>query len=362
MIKFTIPYAEVQVSNACTLSCQYCTNYSDYNMKGILKSKDFFQWVDSWSSKIKIKTFGFIGGEPLMNPELWDMIEYSRNGFSESTMIVTNVTLWHRWPELLDRIASLKNVHLKFSIHEPNSNYINQAIDSVLSKFDWTITDGPNVPYYFLNKNPSPEDYYNSIKGIDWPSYNNFITKNYSVPDVIAQEIDQFNLIDKLNNLRLNKSDSTNPNKKYVSNTKYFNEEYGLTFSTDITASFVKTWQGDNYHNMKPYNNDPSQAHQLCTQTYCPLLFNGRFYKCSSVALLQNVLADHGLLNDDDWQPYLNYQGIGANDSNEMIEEWMNNYAKPHKICSMCPTLADDPMKNHFDSVKRKIKIYQQRN
>jgi hypothetical protein len=66
------------------------------------------------------------------------------------------------------------------------------------------------------------------------------------------------------------------------------------------------------------------------------------------------VLGDHYLLDDADWQPYLQYNGVGIEDSDKDIQTWINNYAKPHSICRMCPTFEDQPFYTHWDKVQTK--------
>ena len=66
------------------------------------------------------------------------------------------------------------------------------------------------------------------------------------------------------------------------------------------------------------------------------------------------MLEDHFLINDTDWQPYLNYKGIGLEDTDIQIKEWIDNYGKPHNICSMCPTSHNNAFFSHWDKVKLK--------
>ena len=282
MSKPFLPYLETMISNACTLACENCTNYSDYHMKGSLRYADYEPVIDAWLERIDIGCMGFIGGEPMINPELKTFMYETQRKLNKSVMLVTNATLWHRWPDFISFIKDMGSVHLKFSVHQPNEEYIKSAIDNVLSSLNWKT-------------------------------------------DIIEHDREH-----------------------------YYNNNYKLEFTIDRSNYFTRTWQGNSYYDMKPYNNDPIQAHKMCTQTWCPLLYNKRLYKCSSVALLDKVLEDHFLSNDPDWQPYLNYNGIGIEDSDTQIREWIDNYAKPHNICAMCPTSTDPAVYSHWDKVKLK--------
>ena len=277
-----LPYLETMLSNSCTLACDNCTNYSDYNMKGSLRYSEFEPVFDAWNERIEIDCFGFIGGEPMINPELKTFMRETQRKLQKSVMLVTNMTLWHRWPNFIDFIKDTGSVHLKFSVHQPDEEYVHSAINDVMQNVDWTEVE-------------------------------------------ISKDFEQ-----------------------------YKNDDYSLVFTIDRNNRFTRTWRGNSYYDMKPYNNNPVAAHRECSQTYCPLLYKGRLYKCSSVALLDRVLKDHFLIDDLDWKPYIDYRGIGINDSNEQIQSWIDNYAKPHSICRMCPTASDQPFYSHWDRVQSK--------
>jgi len=282
MTKPFLPYLETMISNACTLACQNCTNYSDYHMKGSLRYADFEPVLDAWNERIEIDCMGFIGGEPMINPELKTFMRETQRKLKKSVMLVTNATLWHRWPNFIDFVKDMGSVHLKFSVHQPSEEYIHNAIKDVMDNVAWE-------------------------------------------PVTVTRDFKQFK-----------------------------NDDYSLMFTIDSHNRFIRTWRGTNYYDMKPYNNDPVEAYKRCQQKSCPLLYKGRLYKCSSIALLEQVLSDHFLINDTDWKPYLDYNGVGIEDSDSDIQAWIDNYKKPNSICRMCPTFEDQPFYTHWDKVKTK--------
>lgn len=279
-----ISYLETMLTYACTLSCKNCTNYSDYGMKG-----GYVKWanaklsLDSWFDRIRVDCFGFMGGEPLMNPDLETWIREFRREYPWTTiMLITNAQLFMKNLWILDIMEEVGMVYLKFSVHQPNADYIKQAKKAVLDRFDWI--------------------YGAEVKG------------------------------------------------------RYFYKEKILDFVVEDQPTFLKTYQGE-YGSMKPYNNNPIQAFKICTQQICPLLYDGKLYKCSSVGMLGRVLADHNQINDVDWQPYLN-QGLSLDCSDEELSAWANNFGKPAKVCKMCPTSADNPYHPHYSTVVSRINIY----
>lgn len=102
---------------------------------------------------------------------------------------------------------------------------------------------------------------------------------------------------------------------------------------------FWKTYRG-NYNDMKPHNSDPVRAFELCCQQTCPLLYSGRLYKCSTSGLLKDTLLRFNNPNFEDWAEYID-NGLGPDCNDEELQEFLNNFGKPNKICSQCPTTDD---------------------
>lgn len=118
---------------------------------------------------------------------------------------------------------------------------------------------------------------------------------------------------------------------------------------------FLKSFKGE-YGSTKPYDNDPIKAFDVCQQQLCPLFYEGKLHKCSTVGMLDRMLADHNQLDDPDWAPYIN-QGLDIRTvSDEVLKNWADNFGKPHmRLCRMCPTLKDSAFFNHIVLVKNKL-------
>lgn len=128
----------------------------------------------------------------------------------------------------------------------------------------------------------------------------------------------------------------------------------GSMFQVSTPEGFLGTYRNQ-LHNMKPYHNDPLDAFSICIATTCPLLYQGRLYKCVAAGLLKRVLTDHQLQDDPDWAPYISYQGIGIDCTDKELEAYCNNYNKPAEICTMCPSTKDNPWKPHIVVWKKDI-------
>jgi sulfatase maturation enzyme AslB (radical SAM superfamily) len=119
---------------------------------------------------------------------------------------------------------------------------------------------------------------------------------------------------------------------------------------------FWKTFKGS-YENMQPHASNPADAFAICCQQTCPLLHNGRIYKCSTSGLLAETLEKFDYPNNDQWQPYIQ-QGIGPDCSDSELTAFLDNFGKPAAVCRMCPSSSDVESKIiHLEHVHtRKIK------
>lgn len=271
-----IPYVETMLSYACTLSCRSCTNYSDYGMKGTVRWADAEGWFQKWAERVEFEKIGMMGGEPLINPDLYLFIRGLRKIFPSTRLrLITNVTLWKNWPDLLDVISEVGNMELKFSVHQKDAAYLKTAITDVMGKFPWKEEDD-----------------------------------------------------------------------------HYVHES--LRFEVSTTENFLRSFKGE-YGAMEPYQSHPFKSFNICQQKTCPLLYEGRIYKCSSIALLKRVMTEWKQSDSKTWEPYLGYSGIGTDDSDEEIAAWIRTFGKPEAICRMCPTSDDLAWHDHFSTVTSRI-------
>jgi MoaA/NifB/PqqE/SkfB family radical SAM enzyme len=126
-----------------------------------------------------------------------------------------------------------------------------------------------------------------------------------------------------------------------------------LRFQVKRPHTFYKTFVGE-YHEMMPHNSDPNDAFESCSQQICPLLYEGKMYKCSTNGLLKSTLARFGNVNFDSWQPYIT-TGLDPYCDPKELDKFLMNFGKPEKICSGCPTISDINSKiEHMKNVSRR--------
>jgi organic radical activating enzyme len=126
-----------------------------------------------------------------------------------------------------------------------------------------------------------------------------------------------------------------------------------MRFHVRRPDKFYKTFIGT-YENMKPHDNDPNEAFDVCCQQTCPLLYNGSIYKCSTSGLLKDTLLKFNNPNIEQWSQYL-IDGLSPDCTVAELSEFLNNFGKPNKLCRMCPTKNDlESVLIHLDNVSRK--------
>lgn len=111
-----------------------------------------------------------------------------------------------------------------------------------------------------------------------------------------------------------------------------------IRFQVNRPERFVKTFQGT-YATMTPHHSVPELAFDNCCQQTCPLLYNGRIYKCSTAGLLRDTLNRFNR-SLEEWQDYL-HDGIGTDSSDLAVEQFIANFGRPATICGQCPTAED---------------------
>jgi len=133
----------------------------------------------------------------------------------------------------------------------------------------------------------------------------------------------------------------------------------GFKFQINRPKQFFMTFQND-YTDAKPYNSNPEDAFKVCHQKQCPLLHNGRIYKCSTSGLMKDVLSRFDYPNRELWQPYWDNEhngSIGLESSDYELGLFVNNIEQPHATCQQCPSELDLITLDHTQTVEFRNKI-----
>ena len=277
-----LEYIETMVTHGCTLACEGCTNYSDYGMSGGNVSwEQHFEDLKVLTNRIRVGTYGFIGGEPFMHNRIKDWVINFKEEFPWiNLMVLTNAQMFGQHADwFLDAMEKYGMIYLKMTDHIPGAKYYADAKKKVLDRFEW----------------------------------------------------------------------------EQVEENLWFNQEHVIDFRVEPVDQFMRILKGP-YGNVKPYNNDPVEAFEICNQRICPLFYEGKIHKCSTVGMLDRMLQDHDQYDDPDWAPYIN-KGIDIRTASEQqLRAFADNHGKPRMdLCTMCPTHNDNVFFDHHPRVINKL-------
>lgn len=275
---YNLPFVEVMVLRSCNLSCKGCTTFSDLRHQGDYGDwSDTATWLKQWSSRLNLQAIGFMGGEPLIHPNIKKWIAGVREMLPNAQIrFVTNGLLLEKNLDIIDLLHDVGNSVLKISVHLEDDR-INRAIKYIMNRYDWKP-----VTEFHINR---------------WSTGNEF------------------------------------------------------KFQINRPERFYKTFQGS-YSDMRPHKNKPKDAFdQLCVQKRCPLIFQGKLFKCGTAGLTPHILERFGNPNLDLWQPYLN-TGLDVDCTDLELKNFIDNFGLPHRICGQCPTNQDlDSILDHSSNV-----------
>jgi len=106
---------------------------------------------------------------------------------------------------------------------------------------------------------------------------------------------------------------------------------------------------------MKPWDDrNPTQSYKKCGVNIYPIIYKGKLYKCPPISMLRTHATKFNMLDDADWSPYLEYEGLEANCSADEMEKFVKNIFEPHTICAMCP--ANPELKPQEEAVVKNVK------
>lgn len=274
-----LPYAEVMATYSCNLSCEGCTNYADYNHTGHADWNAVKADLERWREVVRFERFGVIGGEPLLNPRLREWLYGLRETLpGTALLLVTNGVLLERFPQVMEWLFDCAPIQLTVAPHlDPAKG--EAALRALVAASGQAFTEG--------------------------------------------------------------RVDNEHPDGVVQRDVRFESEDGGVVLDVFRPRVFVRSYRGFGT-SMRPWDHgDPRGAIEMCPCRYCPLLYEGRLYKCSQVALLRRQLGALGLLDCEDWQPYLAYEGVGPEDP-AAVARFVRSFGKAERVCGMCPARPDE--------------------
>ncbi len=121
--RFILSYFCTPLVWHCNLNCRYCDHFSPIAEKkffAIKKLKKDFKRIDKF---FDIKSIGLMGGEPLLHPQISEILEMTRKIFpSAYLMIFTNGILLDKMEENFWKICYFNKIAIKISKYDVHLN------------------------------------------------------------------------------------------------------------------------------------------------------------------------------------------------------------------------------------------------
>lgn len=135
-------YLELHASFGCNLSCESCSHYSNQNHKGNVTLDMMKEWAEPWRGKLRPNRLNILGGEPFLNPELGDILDYLRDVFDpvEEMYITTNGLLLDRNEYIIDHLKK-NRVYLSISMHAFTPEYLKKMEPIQRLMDNWMMRD-----------------------------------------------------------------------------------------------------------------------------------------------------------------------------------------------------------------------------
>lgn len=279
------------ISHSCNLTCNNCSNFNNFAIKGNSKFLDQKHFVEQWANKIHVNDFCIIGGEPFVNNDLHTWVMGLRKYFdSKDFKVVTNGSLLHKYKHNFREWFD-NGVTIEISFHD--QKHIHPAFDIIKEIL-------PNHEHYKITQP-------NMIKG-----KATHIGCEYKEAILIKNDFPAF-----------------------IINYKMEFMKWGPKYFKDGIWHF--------------YDSDQEQAHENCWHNDCPYIYEGKMYKCGTVVGAQ-AFVDTYSVKEEDRQLYKSYKPILATSNN--LKEDLLSLQKSIPQCKLCPVNMGKKEQIELDSKK----------
>lgn len=153
-MRLDVRHLEIHVANACNLSCEGCSHYSNYRHEGVVALEEADRWMAAWSARLHPRVFSLVGGEPTIHPRLPDFVRLSRSHWPDAQLrLVTNGFYLHKHPDLPRVLQGDPDVHVYLSVHHRAREYRDALKPNVELLQRWAREYGLRVHYYDSYRN-----------------------------------------------------------------------------------------------------------------------------------------------------------------------------------------------------------------
>jgi hypothetical protein len=273
-------YVEFYITNVCNLSCSDCHSFNNFNFKG---HHEFdINVYQPWAEKFNLDAYSLLGGEPLLHPNLTSWVEGTRK-------------LWPTaWAKLDSNGTYIKKVK---GLHELLVN---------------------NKYFLCINVHESK----------DWDQIQKDITRAFGQCNVIEHSDPRI----RYNGMFDNKDGHRVTGGTWLISSKGLPIHLRPSWEFQQTIASSTNWQKLSTKD-SIYTGNTKSAHDLCQSNVCHTMFEGKIYKCATMATIGKFLEQKQLRWPD--QTLYEYQPLTLDNFS------MSEYRKLRNEipqCKFCPT------------------------
>ena len=123
-----IELLEIHAAHGCNLTCDSCSHFSNQGHSGLLTPESADEQMALWSHRINPRAFSILGGEPLLNKNIEQILEVARKHWKNDIYLITNGLLLHRFPSMPETLERL-NVGMIISRHHSGTEYTSKFME-----------------------------------------------------------------------------------------------------------------------------------------------------------------------------------------------------------------------------------------
>lgn len=128
--KLNIGMVEIHIVDHCNLKCKGCSHFSNISNEYYISPDEFETSFKLLISRFDFKVIGFIGGEPLLHPDLNKLITTVNKYYPQAIILITtNATLIPSLSEEQLDFFEQNNVKFTVSKYPANSEYFLKVLD-----------------------------------------------------------------------------------------------------------------------------------------------------------------------------------------------------------------------------------------
>lgn len=129
-------YLEINIVDQCNLNCKGCAHFSNICDNNFVSLDKYKQDLEIIAEKFYLYNFRLLGGEPLLHPQLPELVDITRKILPNSRIIiVTNGLLINKLDDSVLKKISENNVIISISLYKPTFQILNNIIN-ILKQYD----------------------------------------------------------------------------------------------------------------------------------------------------------------------------------------------------------------------------------